>query len=1311
MVFWDFVKSLFSRRKREVKILFLGLDGAGKTTIVTKLCGRDVSLVQPTEGFNAKTISMSGISMNIWDIGGQAKIRPYWRHYFEGCEGLVFVVDSSDRERMEETGDELNSLLETAELSGVPLLVFANKQDLVTAYEAAEICKLLELEEIESSRPWRIQDSSAKRGTGLEEVYEYMRKITKSRLPYSIMDITVYGITGTKGRIVTTSEKKGSKKDHKSALLAQVQSFNSLPIPILPFKWLELLSEFIRAALEPYLDRLPQKILPLSPSAEEMVLGQFSYIKAFQEEAFHTSMEKVSSIPKIRSIPENNPINLLQRLMAATTDGLRINTLWDCLVMIMIFQQLPLSDSLMALLNTFVKKNHLLQRSLFFVFTAHSLGQEAILHEAQFDGLIDRERKRLEEEKNPDIASNSLMALLNTFVKKNHLLQRSLFFVFTAHSLGQEAILHEAQFDGLIDRERKRLEEEKNPDIASSIDSRIPIHASPDKRRHILKEEKDDISEIEVETEKDEEEDDIPITTIVTDPMSSPDYITEHVLPYLILPASILLSESTFMALRIALLIKWDAGASRGIHEVREQTVSAAVRFLDGLLCLYTHTDPIGGGCDGMEINEAIRRSKSGIRRRQIKLRDQSGNDIDPYTWLYSVDSVRDDVGMFTSKWTFGGESRWANIVNQWTAIETEDVDIEDSASEGDDIGPKEEDNVEEEEEEGEGNDDSAQMYKSDVGETPWYVYSIAKHKKDRYLKHGMQVTSSSIPPSPDASFSVMNFLSSSSPLVPNAASFCDCVSLLFGKLPSGGRKAVKTRAGLVMKSLHLTNEYSECVKDSQLEGSSGFRKNKKKLSHLYNTLCGIDSNLTSLCVSVPSFESLWAPLQLLSKICWEDSCINGLKIEKMVVRKPSWKGKRSKKRVPLYYIWDRCSHELPSSDSASTPSSMLHVCGTLSKLVIILRVLVLCGEEMLMRCIHTFCSSKLSKVRKEKGMEAKSYELDDEHSENDITLLCEILGVSNLRESPFSAILGSIIAARKKDVGHTLTNADIPSGGPSGGSARDVTDANMISALNGALLPCEVHSFVVPSLEEVIQKNKEEEADEKRRREYAERSAGKEEEEMVEDPRDVKRRKDKEQLNKALDAESSQITPSAILGLFCPSVSSFHTIGAISLSPISFLSIGIWLLRAFSLLQASHHAQNHGIVPEVKRITLNMLKRFLVIVDGCIIIHGERIRAREKEREEREKEKEHRSKREKGKGLRKIITDDDDDDEEESPKPTTSLKSIVLTRGNSEEELLDILKMNHENAFCSIIEVRSLCKVLKTVINDTKTPDTRDRR
>eukprot|EP00764_Aduncisulcus_paluster_P007686 gnl/Carplike_NY0171/2508_a3371_778.p1 GENE.gnl/Carplike_NY0171/2508_a3371_778~~gnl/Carplike_NY0171/2508_a3371_778.p1 ORF type:complete len:183 (-),score=38.94 gnl/Carplike_NY0171/2508_a3371_778:62-610(-) len=169
MVFWDFVKSLFSRRKREVKILFLGLDGAGKTTIVTKLCGRDVSLVQPTEGFNAKTISMSGISMNIWDIGGQAKIRPYWRHYFEGCEGLVFVVDSSDRERMEETGDELNSLLETAELSGVPLLVFANKQDLVTAYEAAEICKLLELEEIESSRPWRIQDSSAKRGTGLEE--------------------------------------------------------------------------------------------------------------------------------------------------------------------------------------------------------------------------------------------------------------------------------------------------------------------------------------------------------------------------------------------------------------------------------------------------------------------------------------------------------------------------------------------------------------------------------------------------------------------------------------------------------------------------------------------------------------------------------------------------------------------------------------------------------------------------------------------------------------------------------------------------------------------------------------------------------------------------------------------------------------------------------------------------------------------------------------------------------------------------------------------------------------------------------------
>ena len=70
---------------------------------------------------------------------GQKAIRPYWRNYFENTDALVYVVDSSDRKRMDETGEELNALLEEDALAGVALLVFANKNDLLNACEAAEV--------------------------------------------------------------------------------------------------------------------------------------------------------------------------------------------------------------------------------------------------------------------------------------------------------------------------------------------------------------------------------------------------------------------------------------------------------------------------------------------------------------------------------------------------------------------------------------------------------------------------------------------------------------------------------------------------------------------------------------------------------------------------------------------------------------------------------------------------------------------------------------------------------------------------------------------------------------------------------------------------------------------------------------------------------------------------------------------------------------------------------------------------------------------------------------------------------------------
>lgn len=98
--------------------------------------------------------------MNVWDIGGQRTIRPYWKNYFENTDGLVYVVDSSDEERLKECTEELQSLLVEDNLKNVPLLVFANKQDLQLALDAEEIMGNLQLMEIKD-RTWTIQACSA----------------------------------------------------------------------------------------------------------------------------------------------------------------------------------------------------------------------------------------------------------------------------------------------------------------------------------------------------------------------------------------------------------------------------------------------------------------------------------------------------------------------------------------------------------------------------------------------------------------------------------------------------------------------------------------------------------------------------------------------------------------------------------------------------------------------------------------------------------------------------------------------------------------------------------------------------------------------------------------------------------------------------------------------------------------------------------------------------------------------------------------------------------------------------------------------
>jgi len=98
-------------KEREVRLLILGLDNAGKTTILRKFNGEPTHRIEPTLGFNIKTLIHRGYTLNVWDVGGQQTIRSYWRNYFERTDGVVFVVDASDGGRLGDCRTELLKLL------------------------------------------------------------------------------------------------------------------------------------------------------------------------------------------------------------------------------------------------------------------------------------------------------------------------------------------------------------------------------------------------------------------------------------------------------------------------------------------------------------------------------------------------------------------------------------------------------------------------------------------------------------------------------------------------------------------------------------------------------------------------------------------------------------------------------------------------------------------------------------------------------------------------------------------------------------------------------------------------------------------------------------------------------------------------------------------------------------------------------------------------------------------------------------------------------------------------------------------------
>ena len=176
---YGFWKILF--RKAEFHIIILGLDAAGKTsclerlkTIFTGLEALAPNRIPPTVGLNIGRMRINRTQITFWDLGGQRGLRSLWEKYFTEAHGLLYIVDSADRSRLDESRDVLRGLLHNPDLAGIPVLVFANKQDSPGAMTPHEIqthfgLHQQQIDDIGTSQKQNVLGVTALTGDGVEE--------------------------------------------------------------------------------------------------------------------------------------------------------------------------------------------------------------------------------------------------------------------------------------------------------------------------------------------------------------------------------------------------------------------------------------------------------------------------------------------------------------------------------------------------------------------------------------------------------------------------------------------------------------------------------------------------------------------------------------------------------------------------------------------------------------------------------------------------------------------------------------------------------------------------------------------------------------------------------------------------------------------------------------------------------------------------------------------------------------------------------------------------------------------------------------
>ena len=167
------ILEFFTRSRNNFKIIILGMQNAGKTTILYRLSLGQLVKTTPTIGSNVEEINYNNVQFQAWDLGGQESTRSVWDVYYMNTDAIVYVIDSQDEEYYEESKLQFHKLLRNSALKNATILIFANKQDLSEVKDVNRLIQDYELDKIKD-HIWHIQPCSALKGEGLVEGIKWL---------------------------------------------------------------------------------------------------------------------------------------------------------------------------------------------------------------------------------------------------------------------------------------------------------------------------------------------------------------------------------------------------------------------------------------------------------------------------------------------------------------------------------------------------------------------------------------------------------------------------------------------------------------------------------------------------------------------------------------------------------------------------------------------------------------------------------------------------------------------------------------------------------------------------------------------------------------------------------------------------------------------------------------------------------------------------------------------------------------------------------------------------------------------------------